>query len=387
MKNLKINLFLAMAAVALSACQKDDVAPAAQDGNALPTEMATVKFNMKADALKTPGTRAISQAYGIDDLRILAFRQSDENNFLYIADVDKAKINADGNGNFTGEAELPVGVYQFIPAFGLPAAGGTDVTIPVPVTTTNITEAMNITHNTGVLPAIFLQEKGKTPDTYILGVKNETPNVSLNLKRAVARLDIMFVRGHKDEATGKYVEDPNDTSVFGETTGLDSLGISFTGINPTVQLMDGALVSGATRINPDFDITLPDAMTEGTAAENSTLGTEGGENDFENIKPESIVNGGAHIYGPFVFPYETAAEGIDPEMTTISITAKSTYDEATKQYIRRTITVPNVKLVRNQVTLVKIFVPGDDLFHTNTTFAVTINTDWDYNNESWGEAL
>ena len=74
-------------------------------------------------------------------------------------------------------------------------------------------------------------------------------------------------------------------------------------------------------------------------------------------------------------------------MTTLSITVKSTYDETTKQYIRRTIEVPNVKLIRNQVTLVKIYVPGEDLFHTNTTFSVTINKAWDYNNESRGEAL
>lgn len=385
MKNLKVNLFMAMAAVALTACQKDDVTTITQDGNTLPTEMATVRFNMKADALKAPGTRAISQAYGIDDLRILAFRQNEENNFLYIDDVATDSIKADGKGNFTGTAVLPVGKYQFIPAFGLPDASSTDVTIPVPVTTTNITEAMNITHKTGVLPAIFLQEKEKTSDTYTLGVNNATPNVSLNLKRAVARLDIMFVRGHKEGDT--YVEDPNDISVFGENTDLDSLGISFAQINPSVQLIDGSVVSGATRIDPSFEIDLTKAMTKGTSDDNSTLGKADGNNDFEKILPEYIVKGGAHIYGPFVFPYETAAEGATPETTTITITAKSTYDEATKQYIRRTITVPNVKLVRNQVTLVKIFVPGEDLFHTKTTVAVTINTDWTYNNESWGEAL
>lgn len=149
--------------------------------------------------------------------------------------------------------------------------------------------------------------------------------------------------------------------------------------------MDGGLVSG-TKISPSFKINLPDALTLGTAEVNSTLGTDGGDNDFENIKPGDIVKGGAHIYGSFVFPYESVTEGT-PEMTTLNIKVKSSYDEETKQNIRRTITVPNVKLIRNQVTLVKIFVPGEDLFHSKTTFNVTINKAWGYNNESWGEAL
>lgn len=381
---MKINLFLAMAAVAFTACQKNDVTPANQDGQALPAEKATVQFKMNTAALSSLKSRAIPQAYGVEDLRILAFRQNDEGKFLYIDDVDKTNITGDANGVFTGTAELPVGVYQFIPAFGLPEPAGTDVTIPQPDKNTNITDALNITHATGVLPAIFLQEKGTTPTPYTLAVNNTPAQVSLNLKRAVARVDVMFVRGHKEGDT--YVEDPSDNSVFGTTTDLDSMGIALTDINPTVKIMDGALVTG-TRIAPTFTINLQEALTKGTANGNSTLGTEGGDNDFENIKPESIVNGGAHIYGSFVFPYESVAEGETPETTTLSITVKSTYDEETKQNIRRTITVPNVKLIRNQVTLVKVFVPGEDLFHTNTTFSVTINKAWEYNNESWGEAL
>ncbi len=384
MKNMKINLFLAMATLALSACQKDNEAVVTQGGNSLPAEMATVQFKMKTPALNLSNTRSISQAYGKNDLRIFAFRQNDEGNFLYVADVDKTNITGDENGIFSGSAELPVGVYQFIPAFGLPDPTGTDVSIPKPASTTNITDEMNITHNTGILPAIFLQEQGTTPTSYTLAVNNTPAQVNLNLKRSVARVDVMFVRGHKDGES--YVEDPSDKSVFGTTTNLDSMGMSFTNINPTIKLMDGALVSG-TPFNPSFSVKLPDALTEGTAPGNSTLGTEGGNNDFENILPEYIVNGGAHIYGPFVFPYESVAEDATPDMTTLSITVKSTYDEATKQYIRRTIEVPNVKLIRNQVTLVKIYVPGEDLFHTNTTFSVTINKAWDYNNESWGEAL
>lgn len=382
MKNMKINLFLAMAAVALTACQKDDVTSINQDGQVLPTEKATVRFQMNTAALISPKTRTISQNYGKDNLRILAFRQNDEGKFLYIDDVDKTNIQDENNGTFTGTAELPVGVYQFIPAFGLPDPTGTDVTIPQPVKTTNITDVLNITHSTGDLPAIFLQEKGTTPNSYSLAVNNTPAQVSLSLKRAVARVDVMFVRGHKDG--DNYVEDPSDKSVFGALT-LDSMGIALTDINNTVQLMDGGLVSG-TKISPSFKINLPDALTLGTAEVNSTLGTDGGDNDFENIKPGDIVKGGAHIYGSFVFPYESVTEGI-PEMTTLNIKVKSSYDEETKQNIRRTITVPNVKLIRNQVTLVKIFVPGEDLFHSKTTFNVTINKAWGYNNESWGEAL
>ena len=160
MKKNKFNVLLMMAILACSACSQNEVDPIDNTGNApdLPSEKATVYFKMNTTAFKSAAQTRAGQTYDAADLRILAFRQNN-GNYLYIGDVDKAKINFDGKA-FTGSAQLPVGNYKFIPAYGVPETADANVSFSNLDFTTPYSDNLSVDHlENGVLPAIFLQKE------------------------------------------------------------------------------------------------------------------------------------------------------------------------------------------------------------------------------------
>ncbi len=385
MKKSKFNFLMGMVIFALSACSQNNLDPMDENGNipTLPKETATVYLQANAAAFKANSLSRTSQIYDdLNSLRILAFRQNGEK-YLYIGDVDKTNITYDGT-SFTGTAQLPVGTYKFIPTYGLPQIGDANLSLSNLDYTTPYSDNLMTSHlENGVLPAIFLQEENVTVKDYILGVDSKETNskISLNLTRAIARLDIQFVQGEKKDAESPYTEKAG--VVFGANKNLANLTLSFEDLNPSVQLTNGKLVTeNITPVNTVINVDLSKVRTDGIG-EKTIYGQpkeDGTAYDYEAIAGQDFINGSTHIYGPFLFPFaDTATEG-----SNLTLTLTSTLDDITHQVYTRTIHIDKVPLSRNKVTLIKIYSGGDDIFHTNTSFEITINKAWESHQEISG---
>lgn len=376
MKKNRFNLMLIVAAVAFSACSNDNVEPLEGNGDVpvLPKEMATVNFEMNAASFKAVPQSKAGQIYDdINSLRILAFRQSGDD-YLYIGDVKKDEITHNGTA-FAGKAQLPVGTYRFIPAYGLPDATNEHLSISDLTFTTPYSDALMVSHKKdGILPAIFLQKEDVVVNDYVLGTDSKVANttVALEMTRAIARVDIQFVQG--DKTSGKYVEKAG--SVFGTKTDLASLTLNFAALNPSVQMTNGKLISeNITPVNTLFNVNLATARTNGnaTATIYGKAKADGKAYDYEAVAPEDFINGSTHIYGPFLIPFADETNyGSD-----LTLTLTSTPDSENGQTYTRTIHVDKVPLSRNKVTLITIYSGGDDIFHTSSDFEITINKAWE----------
>lgn len=372
MKNkMKINLFFALAAVALAACNNDFNEPVntgVEDG------LATIRFETSTSGLnaRSLNRNAIVPSYTVDDLRILAFRQDEADNaFKYIGDVKKDEIVLNGS-TFSGNAQLPVGTYKFIPLYGVNAEVGMSVLDKAVEYSDNLT----LTHDPAkVLPAIFLQHPDVVEKVYTLGVDSKTSNeiVKMALKRAVARLDVQFVRASKVDEV--YKEEGGDLVLGGAQ--LAAMNVTLNGITSNVNMTKGAVNTES--VDHTYAIPVASALTMGNA-DATKFGGEG--YDYDAVDEGDFIRGSVHVQGPYVFPFAD-----DTKSTTLSIEVTSGKDATTGQVYHRTIAINGVKLLRNQVTLVKIYVPGDDLFHTNVGFEVTIQKAWDaVIDDSWGAA-
>ena len=348
----------------------------------LPQEKAFLYFHMETAAFKSaPQSRTAPSYDNVANLRILAFRQKGDR-FLYIGDVDKSGIVYDGKA-FTGKALLPTGIYRFIPAYGLPGPEDAGYTLSKIDYSTSYTDNLMVSHlENGVLPVLFLQQGNVPVNDYVLGLdsKENNPTVSLNLIRAIARLDILFVRGGRNES-GKYVEE--EGAVFGTNTDLAALTLAVDGVNPSVRLVDGALVAeNITPLKTQYVMDLSTARTNGTSAA-TTYGqssSDGSAYDYEAMAPEDFIDGSAHIYGPFLFPHAEA----DVRGCGLTLTLTSTPDKINGEVYTRTIRLKQVPLNRNKVTLVKIYSGGKDIFHTTTDFEIIVNEAWDEHQEISG---
>lgn len=371
MKKTKINLFFAMAAaLVMSACNTDDVQPAGDNSTApLPSEMATVRFAMKApQTIDGVNTKAI-QEYVPAKFRVLAFRHNGTD-YVYTDDV---KFNSDlkyENKAFTGTAELPVGVYKFIPAYGLPTKTNTDVELSELTPQTVLDANITATH-LDVLPAIFLRENDQIPsDT--LGTETGRPNqVSAKIKRAVARLDILFVRGNK--TTGEIAGE----DIFTGYT-LDSIVVSLDKVTAAAQLFDGAGVYANTMATKHAVNLANIVKSDGTLTTPSTVGATDSYN-FDDVQAADIIQGGQYAYGPNLFPFAD-------ETTTANMTLRvKSKADANGHVYERTIDIPGIKLIRNKVTMVKVYAKRGNFFDTEVTFNVSVKEAWEGSFTTEGE--
>lgn len=362
----KVVLF-AFTAIVLAGCNHENEV-LSKVGN---TELATVQFEFK-----TPGynqkvfSKALSSSYDTKYFRLLAFRDNTEN-FFYTGDVSMEHMKFDDNRKtFTGTAQLPVGNYKFIPVYGLPV-DNESVALPTLSPATIMNNALTISHQSnGVLPAIFLRNDANIP-VYSLGLNSNSINqVSETIKRAVSRVDLLFIRADK-QPDGTFKE-RTGSNIFGEN-GIGAIRMFIEKINSTVRLIDGGAVDNSETINSLFNVKVNDAITLGTHDVKTTLGDNINNvpYDFENIKPQDIIAGSAHVYGPFLFPFEN-------EVSTTKLNIHLTSDpDANHNIYEREIAVPAIPLLRNRVTLVKIYVTGEDVFHTNVSFDISIIDAWE----------
>lgn len=365
MKNLFIkSLSLAALAALFASCAKEtqepgNNAPIVNDG---PT--GTIGFHFKTEGIQDAGiSRTVPYEYAKDNFRILAFKKQDNgNDYVFLKEVPLDGMSYK-NSTLDGTAELPIGEYKFVPTYNLKNPAG--YTFPE-MTGQPLSESLAITHTAGSLPAVYAESRQYADlPSYVLGTTS-SPNqtVSSNMTRSVSRIDVLFVNADKDETTGKYTPKAGDHIFGGQLPA--SVKMKLTGLNPSLSLTGRCLTEGATPFDTQYLVPdLANYITIGTG-EAMEVGTDQFK-DYDNVLPENIISGSAHMHGAYVIPNEdeTGTVGLELEITPKSGTS-------------RTITIPvKLPVQRNKVTLVTVYVRTGNVFTTNVDYNVTVDTVWD----------
>ena len=362
----KINLLMAFVAC-LAACSDDETV----NESLLPNdgETTTVKFEMNANTgnYASPLSRSVNlPAITKDNFRIMAFKKSSASGkYLYAQDIGTSAMNYK-DGLLSGTVRLPIGEYKFVSTYGLAKNGGFALPTLTPVTT-ELTNDLNITHNTVDGSSVIFLEQGPLENlhSYALGINpTANENVSASLSRGVARVDILFIQAKKTGDT--YTEVSDSADVLGAAK-LSSIEMQFTKLNKNVNLVGKKITTDAGSLF-DKKFQIPDlsrTITRGTSDNNTKVGTSTFLT-YDNITGADIKKGSAHVHGAYVLPYDAAKTS-----TGLSVVVTNTLGDT------RTIEIPDkLPLERNKVTLVKVYVLSGTVFHTDVDFSVTIDTAW-----------
>lgn len=343
------NLFLLTTLAAAAACSNDDV----NTDSVVPEKAGNVQF-----ALRTP-QKARGPVYTADEFRILAFK-NDGSNYIYMQDIPTGGMDFDGT-KLSGSVQLPAGGYKFLPSYGLVTPG--NYSWPT-LTAAALSGALYVTHTGESFPAAFMlnQALDAVPE-YTVSLDGPKQTVSATLRRAVSRVDVLFIRAEKNAATNAYTEKQGD-DVFGPEK-LANVKFSFTDANKFLGL-SGEKVDGL--FDTEHTIAAPAAvLTMGTGTA-TTVGAEG--YDFESVQSADVISGSAHLKGTYLIPNadNTAATGLTLQLTSGEGNV-------------RTIALQNkIPVERNKATLIRVYVLGKNVFTTGVEFDVEVDTVWDGSN-------
>lgn len=344
----------ALAALGLASCANDqeDVAqPAAPKGN--------VQFMVRAAS-----DNANPMAIVPDNLQLYAFKYDEAaSDYIYAGTPLLTSRQANGN-SLTATAQMSAGKYKFIPSYALAASA--EMGLPVmTVGSSKISDELLFTHKSSTLPEGFLEPRtlAAIPE-YEIKLDGTQTTVEGQLSRAVGRVDVLLVRATKD-AAGNYTE-IEGTDVFGP----DQLGwvrFVYTDCSQNVDLTGNHVVpsegTGLTGIQHQVS-DLSEAVVMGTGTE-TAVGTPAYKN-YSNVAPADIINGSAYIAGTYLFPYQDATPTASLRLEMGSVKGDQ----------RILDLVDKLPVERNKVTLVRVYVLGDNVFTTGVDFAVTVDTDW-----------
>ena len=302
--------------------------------------------------------------YDTGGFRILAFRNTGSD-YVYMQDVPLGAMSFDGSA-LSGTVQFPAGDYKFLPSYGLAAPG--NYTWP-DFTDATLSDALYVTHTGENFPAAFMLN---TPldavPAYTVSLDGPKQTVSATLRRAVSRVDVLFIRAEKDAATGVYTEKPGD-DIFGPEK-LAGVKLSYTGANSRLGL-SGEKAEGLFDVS--HTIAVPaDAVTTGTGG-STVVGAD--KYDFENVQPADIISGSAHLKGTYLIPNpdNTPATGFSMLLT------------SGKGSTRTIALTDKIPVERNKATLIRIYVLSDNVFTTGVDFDVEVDTVWDGSNFVDGE--
>lgn len=391
-------IFIGIASALLfTACASDDDA---HTGPVTNGEQASVKFELDASLLNydpsKPSLR-YSPQYSTSGFRIYAFKEVPDNpgTYHFIKNVNLANMAYDATDNkLKGTDALDIGRYKFIAAYGL-----NQPVLSLP-TWGELSDNYSITYNPSTIPVgeIFLPEgNAASLRSYEFGTSsNPNETVEIALKRAVARVDVMFFKGQRN-GDGTYTELPysEGNNVFGNKT-IENIELRYQGISDVMGYFGQYRTTEPKNVNvtlSNYYSTEPNGgiITIGNNDTGTTIGNAE-YTRYDNVQSGDMIYGAAHIFGNYLFP------NADAENTTsLTVYIKPVND------IARTINVSfdndhRLPIEKNRVTLVKIYVidngngggdPEDPevphVFSTNVRFEVEIDTVWEDPHEVTGE--
>jgi hypothetical protein len=398
MKTSLAIFFMVFIGLFMASCQNDD-----DDLNVSAKgseEKTSVMFELDASAIGySVATKAATQfapVYTKDGFSIYAFRQVvGGTDYVYEKTVSLTNLSYSPiTKKLTGSDLLPIGVYKFLPVYGL---GNQSSLLTIPTwSSQTLSNDFTISYNGGNgLSEIFLPiTTGNVENltSYEMGLTNTTnPTVEASLQRAVSRVDIMFIKAIKstgEEGETIYTETayPDGKDVFGQKT-VKAIQLRYKGLSNLMSFFGSNLTTSVS--NPNINLNLAKGIIlKGENPTETTIG-KGSYISYDNISSNDLIYGGAHIFGNYLFPNSNADKTtslelyIEPE-NGLGRTINVSYDDAHK-----------LPIERNKVTIVKIYVvdnSGDPenpnpptVFDTTVNFEVEIETVWDGSNEVTGE--
>lgn len=376
MKMKKLNLCMSILWLACAACSEDDLPV---KGGGREDGLASVEFKTKAHL---PEGSVVSRSFAPEiskaNFRILAFKKNTQGAYVYTQDVPTANMHF-ANNILSGKTELPIGEYKFVPTYGAintPAFSWPSLAVGE----TLLADTLGFTHaQVDGTSVMFVETRSFSElPSYAIGLKaTTTDKVYSVVKRAVSRVDLLLIQVRKNP-DGSYTEVTGTTDVFGGSL-PKAVEMRFRDLNRTINITGENTIAGETFATFDTTYTVENLQRAVTIGNGPTtlLGTETFM-DYDYVKPVDIRTGAAHVQGAYLFPY--------PKDTLYtSLTVVLTHASGAQ----RTIAVPSkLPLERNKVTLVRIYIltddgdgggdgGGGDIFDSNVTFVVTVDTRWD----------
>lgn len=374
MKTIKKILFAALGVFVLASCNNKDNEPT----SVYTGETAAVNFQINAKSLgksmESSKFRAYSPTYTSGGFSIYAFRkQVGGSDYLFERSINVGNFTY-ANDLLTGQENLPVGTYKFLPAYGLTTQSSILTLSPLSQGSTVLTDDLRISYNgtSPIAQEIFLQTQDDAANltSYeIATTPADNPTVAATLKRAVGRVDVMFIAADKN-SDGSYTERATGSGVdiFGNRT-VESLQLQFSGLNNVMNVFGVNKTVSRTAYNVNL-ANLSNIIVIGDGM--STQVGETGYSRFDNVQTNDIIQGGAHVFGTYLFPNadETANVGLDlliklsgVDARPIQITSKNgTY----------------LPIEKNKVTLVKIYVlNGNDVGTSTVEFEYELDVVWE----------
>lgn len=382
MKTVKNFIVMALVGFFVTACQSDE-----DQSYAVDTQGKTaVNFELNANAIKydvvnNAGLK-YSPEYSEDGFRIYAFRRIENGaDYKFEKTINLTNMEYDPDKQkLIGSDLLNIGTYKFLSVYGVNQ--GVLTTTPFNASTV-LTDNFAMAYNgTAALNEIFVEDgPASTLKSYSLGLTSDAnETVTATLKRAVSRVDIMFIKAKKEGEV--YTELPyTNGNAFGQKD-IETLQLRYKDLNSSMNFFGSLLLgvlSDTTRINLS---NFTNIVTFGTAQATSV-----GQEDYaryDNVQESDLITGAAHVFGNYLIPNAENEKKVG-----LRIYIKPVGGEG------RIITLADkLPIERNKVTLVKIYVidngdtPGPEepnVFTTKVNFEVEIETVWDGSNEVIGE--
>ncbi|MDL2319545.1 hypothetical protein LJC45_00225 [Alistipes sp. OttesenSCG-928-B03] len=393
MKTFKSIFWLALGLLFVTACSNDET----DQGLKLGKDETTINFELDASEVEMEaiqGTRTFTPGpYTSSGIKINAFKKSlTDNKFYFFKAIDVTKLTWNATTKkLTGTQIMPVGSYKFLISYG---ASQTGLTYPSFTTTTELNEAAAITYTytnlgQGLPGELFLQTDKQSAGLtqYDFKISGETTNATVieKLRRAVARIDVLVLSATK--SGGVYTERAFSASDANKNI-LDNRAVELTfNINTLSKQMNVLGLPSNTQTQANTKVVLNYATTGFQNNNKVTIGsgtktTVGVQTPtpyltYDNVQASHIITKGAHIFGTYFFPFVTDANAATRKTTDLTLTMKGS--KSASDVSTRTIAIPKVPLEQNKVTLIVIYVLGENgtsVFDTNVPFEVEVVTDW-----------
>lgn len=402
MKKMKTSLaifFMVFVGLLMTACQNDndDLNAGTIDNS---EEKTSVKFELDASAIGydvfTKAATQFGPKYTKDGFSIYAFRQVvNGTDYVFEKKVSLTNLSYSASTKkLTGSDRLPIGIYKFLPVYGL----DNQTTLLTTPTWSNqiLSNDFTIGYGGGSgLTEIFLPITTGSVDaltSYEMGLTDATNQVvEASLQRAVSRVDIMFIKAIKsvgEDGETIYTETayPAGKDVFGQKN-IETFQLRYKGLSNLMSYFGSDLTTSVLNANINLDLS-KGIILKGENPTETTIG-KGSYINYDNISSDDLIYGGAHVFGNYLFPNSNADKTTSLELYIkpeggLGRTINVSFDDAHK-----------LPIERNKVTIVKIYVVdnSDDpenpvpptVFDTTVHFEVEIETVWEGSNEVTGE--